>query len=255
MKTFNLNLAETSSKDLSELNEPYIKLKHISSENFANLEQQFIIRTSYPDGTKLSKIISSGAYITPYTREPKIDLNFPIEDCQWSTIEALLKDKDASYTFFYEDLSDILIATSTKEGETNSKIKQEVANWISKVNELFDQMINWLVPYGESIKITKGTILLTEELSGTYSISTLEITILDKTKMRFEPFGTFIIGGKGRIDITINLRQFDSYRLILQPINNFEKWFLIKNRDNVNKKEFTQSQLLILIDNAIGTKS
>ena len=180
MKSFNFNLSEETTKKLSDIHENYIKLRHISSDNFDNLEQQFIIRTTYPDNSVVSNILSCGAFISVYTREPKLDIEYPIEDCPYTTIEAVKKDFNAKYIFQYETLEDILKNATEKEKETKIKVEQEVNEWIEKVDKLFDTTADWIKQYERNIKITKSKSLIREEISGAYDVSFLEIVIFNK---------------------------------------------------------------------------
>ncbi len=93
--------------------------------------------------------------------------------------------------------------------------------------------------------------MITEELTGSYPIKALTITLFSGQTINFEPRGTFIIGSKGRIDVTVSGRNQDSIMIILQRREGKDNWSIIRNRDLKNAKEFNKGQFLSLIDNVI----
>jgi hypothetical protein len=255
MNTLKLNLSENQKIDLSSIKEDYIKLKSIESNTFENIElQKFLIKTVFPDGRIKTQEINLGSHITPFDRENKISVNIPIEDCNFSTIEALIS-LNANYTIQYETFLDILKKTGVEEIDKKNKIKKDVQEWTNSVDQIFSQTEKWLLPYKENLKIVLEEITSKEENTDDYTISTLTIIRENENLLKFAPIGTYILGAKGRIDITSDLTSLDSYMLILQNYNNTEKWYIVKNKDYNSKKEYTQSQLLILIENVIEAKS
>jgi len=253
MKTFTIDTNTNDTFDLKNLCEDYIVIKSVSSKSIDIIsEQQFKIITSYPDGRAFSQLLHTGAYVTPYTENLLVELNFPIEDCMSTKIIALRKDVKAEFKFGFLNLKEILNEKYKVEENQIEKIAKRVKTWIEDVIQLNNLIQTWIQELSEEIILVKSEITLNEERTGSYKSEQITLTILNDTKIIFEPKGTFILGANGRIDIVSNRRFFGNYILVLQDVECDKVWYLIENRDNSTKKVFNKSQLFKIIQYAVS---
>ncbi len=71
--------------------------------------------------------------------------------------------------------------------------------FLSKVNQLFDDIKNWLAD--KQLHIEQEEVRLNEELTGVYMAPKLVISSSEETLADIKPYGADIIEAKGRIDI------------------------------------------------------
>ncbi len=255
MRNFKIDTNITDTFDLNSLNEDYIVIKNVSSDSLDKLnDQQFKIVTSYPDGRIFSQLMHTGAYLTPYTEDSLVELNFSIEDCRYTKITAIRNDIKAEYKFGFLNLKELLNDKSKKEENQFEKIKKRVANWFEEVTQLNNLIQKWTQELSEEITVIKSEITLNEERTGSYKSEQISLIILNDTKIIFEPKGTYILGAYGRIDIVSNSRFFGNFILVLQEVEGEKLWYLIENRDNSAKKIFNKSQLFKIIQDAVSKK-
>lgn len=94
--------------------------------------------------------------------------------------------------------------------ETYSRHKDTKKEWISRVDKLYVKILKWLAPYKEKelLNVTKSPILIREELLGEYEIDKVIITFPNPyDTVEIVPIGRHVIGGNGRLDIKIGLRD------------------------------------------------
>ncbi len=72
--------------------------------------------------------------------------------------------------------------------------------FFSKVNQLFDDIKNWLADK-EQLHIEQQEVRINEELTGVYMAPKLVISSPQETLADIKPYGAHIIEAKGRIDI------------------------------------------------------
>ncbi|MGB3836254.1 hypothetical protein [Castellaniella sp.] len=102
---------------------------------------------------------------------------------------------------------DEFIKSQAKNTEKNSTAQitpeQEKKLWLEKLAELHnlvDESLNAYVKSGD-VKITRVPVVLHEEQLGLYEANQLEI-LLGRQLIRLKPIGTFLIGARGRVDMT-----------------------------------------------------
>lgn len=255
MREFTINTKYDNSFELKSIDEDYIVIKTVSSNSIDNLnEQQFEIITTYPDGRVFRQLMHTGAYVTPYTKDSTVELNFPIEDCGNTKISAIRKELKAEYKFGFLNLKETLNEKLKKKDNQIEQINKRISSWQEDVTEINNQIQKWTEELSEEITVIKSEITINEERTGSYKSEQLSLTILNDTKIIFEPKGTFILGAYGRIDIISNSRFFGNFILALQDIEGKKLWFLIENRDNSTKKIFNKSQLFKIIQDAVIKK-
>lgn len=86
------------------------------------------------------------------------------------------------------------------------KVKTE---WIRQLREFMNQIKNWLIqPQKEGlIQVFEKEIEIEEEHFGAYQAPSLELMI-GSEKVKIAPVGRFIIGAKGRVDISSYINRF-----------------------------------------------
>lgn len=255
MKDFTIDTNINSSFDLKSLNEDYIVIRKVSSDSIDKLsDQQFEIRTLYPNGRVFTQLMHTGAYVTPYTEGSFVELKFPIEDCSDTKITAVRKDVKAIYKFDYVNLKELLNDKTKKEDPQLDKVSKRVEMWVKSVTLLNRSIKLWTKELGNEIKIVTSKITISEDRTGNYDCEQLSLTIYNDIQIIFEPRGTYILGASGRIDIVSNMRFFGNYILVLQDDAGEKVWYLIENRNNTTKRVFNKSQLFKIIQDAISKK-
>ena len=71
--------------------------------------------------------------------------------------------------------------------------------FLANVNQLFDNIKNWLAD--KELHIEQRTIQINEESTGTYNAPTIVISVAQEKLAEIKPVGACIIEAKGRIDI------------------------------------------------------
>lgn len=80
--------------------------------------------------------------------------------------------------------------------------QQRLREWLGYLDVLYTQIDGYLQTYIErdAVKIARSQVTLNEEFIGVYQASTATLTI-GCSIVTFTPIGTFVIGGKGRVDV------------------------------------------------------
>jgi hypothetical protein len=249
MRKIEFDTSKSMTLDLSDLKAGSITIKEIEAENFDMFNQIFQIKTTYSDH-EIQFPLVLGGYITSMSRLPKIQLDCKIEDSDNTIIEAK-HDIKTKYIIYYETLIDKIKRLKDKKEEKQLNIKNEVDNWRKSLSKLYADIEEWIQPIKDEIQSKRIDLLITEELTGPYKTESLVLSLFNGGTISFNPKGTFVIGSKGRVDLSISGRYQDSIMLILQRIDNIDKWTIIKNRDLHNAREFNKGQFLNLLDNVI----
>jgi len=198
-----------------------------------------------------SQILVLGSYITPYHRQPVLDINY-YENFQ---IQHSIQADRPSYWITTIVLSGIQFDES--EGMTvsvmeRSQIQKRVADWKSRIDNLYNDINNWLANNQDySCKNGHPTIML-EDLMRTFeipqqSVNTLDIFYKQKIVLAFKPKGLWIIGANGRIDI---LSGKGSYMLVDTAEHFQQPIWQLHSSDRKTKSSFNQDvfqQVLSLI--------
>jgi len=83
------------------------------------------------------------------------------------------------------------------------------ARWLKRLDNLFGTVKEWLKPLEEKgyITIETSEIGITEEVLGTYRAPSMTISFFGGESIRLVPKGLHVIGGKGRVDMKLGLRE------------------------------------------------
>ncbi len=81
--------------------------------------------------------------------------------------------------------------------------QEELKQWLTYLDQLYADIGSHLEPYIQigQIKFELGTVRLFEEQVGFYEAPSLLLRV-GRTIIQFEPVGTFLIGTKGRVEVT-----------------------------------------------------
>ena len=103
-------------------------------------------------------------------------------------------DSKSAFDHFVED-------KLKKAKDADWEAKKEL--WLSKVNELYSQVENWLADWVKTKQITLSKSeakTVVEDHIGRYTVPVMKITIGDEA-MQLNPIGTLIVGARGRVDV------------------------------------------------------
>ncbi|AMR26489.1 hypothetical protein A0257_04795 [Hymenobacter psoromatis] len=81
--------------------------------------------------------------------------------------------------------------------------KSELDFWLSQLEVLYSNVQGWLEDYilEKQIAVSFKTDFLQEDVLGIYAVRQLAIYIKEQV-IKLEPIGTYLVGTKGRVDIT-----------------------------------------------------
>lgn len=194
--------------------------------------------------------LSLGAYITPYHSQPVLKINqtftfdnkssfHDLNNCKWS-IEIILNNlelnKDESLTLEFMD---------------SSYIQKRVDDWKYRVNNLIENIKEWASD-DVNISISAGRkVKMHEGLMKDFNIQMNEIETIDikkggKTIIIFKPYGLWVMGANGRIDLLTS----SGNNILIDEAKSFEppKWKLYLNKSNQEGIDFNTNNFHKLLD-------
>lgn len=80
-------------------------------------------------------------------------------------------------------------------------IAQEIAWYRNELSNIRSTFELWLNETGHNVNVTETKCKIQEELTGEYEVSEYSFLIDNTQKLTFVPYGIYIVGAKGRIDI------------------------------------------------------
>ncbi len=94
-------------------------------------------------------------------------------------------------------------ADPSRLAEQQLTAQEELQEWLGQLDILYAMVRAYLEPYIETgqVLVETGTVRLFEEQVGSYEATSMLLRV-GKIPIQFEPIGTFLIGMKGRIEVT-----------------------------------------------------
>ena len=86
--------------------------------------------------------------------------------------------------------------------DSKEKVKQEISWYNNEVEKFKCLLSQWLEELNYKVQITSRQVTKHEELSGQYETEEYQFTIDESLKISIKPFGIWLIGAKGRIDVS-----------------------------------------------------
>lgn len=189
----------------------------------------------------VSQPLSIGAYITPYHRQPVLEINY--------TEKFQINFSIDRNRISYWKTTIVLSGIEFKENESltvsiieSSHIQNRVDDWKNRIDDLYKNIINWTSQKPNySCKLGPQTAMF-EDLMKSFeiphqSVNTLDVLLNNKIILAFKPKGLWVIGANGRIDIISakgSLTLVDVAEQFQQP-----QW-QIYTADRKNKSVFNQ---------------
>jgi hypothetical protein len=142
---------------------------------------------------------------------------------------------------------------------TTAHVRKHVSDWLARIEALYADIKNWLP--GGYVAETEHTVRMYEELMQRFGIPARELPVLTIHNTRgaidltFKPYGLWIIGGNGRIDIF----GADITAFLVDRAERFEipKWELyspnqrrLVGRSITSGREFSREAFRQLLTNA-----
>lgn len=85
---------------------------------------------------------------------------------------------------------------------TREKIEQKIS-WFNQEAEQFKSLLcTWIQELGYEVDVSEEEITKVEEISGSYKIKQYNLMIDHGLKIDIKPFGIWLIGAGGRIDVS-----------------------------------------------------
>lgn len=243
MKNFTFNPHKSKQFEFNTINAQSINIKKIEASSSETLrEQVFIIET------QIGKGIHTERFSFHNSNEEEDDIS--VINLKNSILKAE-KQIDEDYVIYYETLEDKIKRIKAQNNEKTLKVAVKLNSWQLSIEKLYNTIKSTLNPYTD-VTIYETELIITEELTGAYKVKSLVVSIFNYNIV-FKPFGLFIFGANGRVDISFVGKDFpDSLILVLYKNNlGIDEWKLIKNRNNHNALVFDDSQILKLIDYVI----
>lgn len=82
------------------------------------------------------------------------------------------------------------------------RIEQEITWFNQEVEKFKNSLLSWLQELGHTVVTSEAETTISEELSGPYITKQYNLQIDQDLKICIKPFGIWLIGAKGRIDIS-----------------------------------------------------
>jgi hypothetical protein len=188
-----------------------------------------------------SRILVLSSYITPNHKQPVLEINH-IEKFQnpfLTPLNSLLKWKTTIELNGAEFKQNETLSLSLLE---RSHIQRRVANWESRINQLYSELQAWLSNNNDYTYRIGHPTIMHEDLMRTFEIppqnvNTFDVLFKQKIILAFKPKGLWIIGANGRIDIISSKGSF----MLVDLAEPFEspQWFLY-TANKKSKNPFTQ---------------
>ena len=138
-----------------------------------------------------------------------------------------------------EDLERVLEEKKKAMEENGRNWEERKKDWVSRIDSLYDMIESWLTPLVEKkyITITRGQLSVFEELLGSYEAPTMSIKFFSGEIIKLVPKGLHVIGGNGRVDMKIGLRE-------IMIVGKDEKpgWFFAERISRGQPKSFDFNQ-------------
>jgi hypothetical protein len=136
----------------------------------------------------------------------------------------------------------------TTDELTSDHVRKRVDDWSSRIDNLYKALEEWL-PNGWTAR-RGASVSMNEELMQTNRVSardlpTLELLHDGTVKVKIRPYGLWIIGANGRIDL---VKGHDRY-FILDHAKTFEapNWHIAAATERQNSKPFDRGRLEALL--------
>lgn len=95
---------------------------------------------------------------------------------------------------------------------TREYIEERINNWESRINSLFDEILQWISEKPEWSAERGDVMQRHEHLMREYEVSPRKLPSLalhsGKAALRFVPSALWVIGANGRLNITTNTKQY-----------------------------------------------
>lgn len=195
--------------------------------------------------------VSLGTFVTPYHRQPILEIKktfkfsldfFPLDmkKCNEWKVDIVL----GNFKFNQGEILSCEVMDSLY-------IQERVEDWQRRVHDLIGLISDWTEAY-DSIKILPlRKQKMHEGLMKTFEVPMAEIESVEiqknsKTVMVFKPFGLWLIGSNGRVDL---LTANGTY-VLLDEAEVFEppKWKLFAKNDKKQGVDFTQDAFYQLLE-------
>lgn len=122
------------------------------------------------------------------------------------------------------------------EGEENKvDWNQRKIKWLDSINQLYDDIKNWLKPFEEKSLVairTDKELVLTEEYIGNYTTNRLDV-YLGNDIVSLIPKGSLVIGSLGRIDMIGSKGEV----MLIQP--EWGKWVFARRSQKIETWDVT----------------
>lgn len=139
----------------------------------------------------------------------------------------------------------LIMETSETIGNISRiRFKSRVDDWLTRINLLYEQIEVWIKDYKEFDCLKDRQIIMHEELMKSHHTPAKNIDILDVYMkeiiiLSFVPFGLWVIGSNGRLDV---VAKNNTWLLIDKslPLKSPQEWTLISRSIKNIETEFNQ---------------
>ena len=88
---------------------------------------------------------------------------------------------------------------------SQDKTAEDVRRYASRLRELYDQVKQWIAESEPDARFSESAVQQNEEISGPYTVASLEVGRKAGPALRFVPRGMYMIGAQGRVDVKSRL--------------------------------------------------
>ena len=137
--------------------------------------------------------------------------------------------------------------SETIENLPHDRFNSRVDDWLDRINHLYEEMEIWIQDYKDFEYRKNREFSMHEELMRIHGISAKIIDIFDVYKkedliLSFVPFGLWVLGSNGRIDLVSNNKSWFLIDKSL-PLKPPPEWTLVSRSSKNLELEFNQENL------------
>ncbi len=194
--------------------------------------------------------LSFGAFISPYSKQPILEVNQTFRITGQSVVHNLNKCNNWKAEIILNNLSFGENDSLSVEYMDTNYIARRVDNWENRINELIGNITNWVQEDSNLSVKPSRKIKMYEKMMEGFGVSPREINSIDvirnnKVIMALKPFGLWTLGANGRVDLLTAKRNY----ILVDKAERFEtpQWQLFTETDIKKGIELTQESFLKLL--------
>ena len=187
--------------------------------------------------------LSFGPYITPYHKQPILEVDQTFKVSHDNSFQSLVNCKNWKVKITLNNLKFNDTESISLEFMDTPYINKRVSDWQNRVQELIKTLKEWTKDNSSIDVIPARKQKMYEEMMKAFEVPMREIESADiqkngKTIIVLKPFGLWIMGANGRVDLLTATKNF----VLVDESDKFKnsKWKLYLENDKKKGVDFTK---------------